>query len=79
MTIQVLGSGCKTCKTFYENTKKAVAELKLDTNVEYITDVQKIISMGYLKSPILTIDGKAAVVGALPTVEEIKELIIKAK
>ncbi len=79
MIIQVLGSGCKTCKTLYENTKQAVVELNLNTDVQYITDVQKIISMGFLKSPILTVDGKTVLVGGLPTVEVIKGLISGAK
>lgn len=79
MKIQVLGSGCKTCKTLYENTKQAVAEMGLSIDVEYITDVQKIISMGFMRSPILMVDDKAVLEGGLPTVEEIKKLIGIAK
>ncbi len=64
-----------TCKTLFENTKQAVAELSLDAEVEYITDIQKIIEMGYLKTPILTVNGNAVLVGGLPSVEEVKELL----
>jgi small redox-active disulfide protein 2 len=77
MTIQVLGSGCPTCKELYELTKQAVIELDLKTEVEYITDIEKIIEMGVMQSPVLAIDGKPVMVGFLPDIEKIKEIINK--
>jgi len=38
MQIQVLGSGCPTCKKLFELTKQAVKKLGLEIEVEYITD-----------------------------------------
>ena len=35
MKIQVLGSGCATCKSLYELTKKAVSDLGMKEEVEY--------------------------------------------
>ena len=75
MKIQVLGSGCPTCKKLFELTKKAVEELGLKTEVEYITDIQKIIEMGVMSSPILAINGKPALAGSLPDIEKIKNMI----
>jgi small redox-active disulfide protein 2 len=77
MKIAVLGSGCATCKALYELTKKAVVELGLKNEVEYITDISKIIEMGVMQSPILAINGKAVMVGFIPDVEKIKEIIKK--
>jgi small redox-active disulfide protein 2 len=77
MKIQVLGSGCPTCKKLFELTKKAVEELELKTEVEYITDIQKIVEMGVMSSPVLAIDGKPAIAGFLPDVEKIKDTIKK--
>jgi len=77
MKIQVLGSGCPTCKKLFELTKKAVEELKLKTEVEYITDIQKIIEMGIMSSPVLAINGKPAITGFLPDLKKIKETIKK--
>ncbi len=77
MTIQVLGSGCPTCKKLFETTKKIAQELKIDTEVEYITDVTKIIEMGVMTSPVLAIDGKPVLMGGGKTEEEIKEAICK--
>jgi small redox-active disulfide protein 2 len=78
MTIQVLGSGCSNCKRLYELTSEIVDELKLDTKVDYITDVSKIVEMGIMQSPVLAINGKSVMVGFIPDKEKIKTLIIKA-
>lgn len=75
MKIQVLGSGCNTCKNLYKLTQKAVRELELDFEVEYITDISKIIEMGVMSSPVLAIDGKPVMVGFSSDIEKIKELI----
>lgn len=77
MQIQVLGSGCPTCKKLFELTKQAVEELGLKIEVEYITDIQKIVEMGVISSPVLAIDGKPDITGFLPDVEKIKETIKK--
>ena len=75
MKIQVLGSGCATCKKLYEITQKAVAELGLNENVEYITDVQKIVTMGLMQSPVLAINDKPVMVGFSSDIEKIKKVI----
>lgn len=81
MKIQVLGSGCPTCKNLYELTKKAVEELGIEEEVEYLTGeegIQKIIEMGVMQSPVLAIDDKPVMVGLTPDIEEIKKLIQKS-
>jgi len=77
MKIQVLGSGCPTCRKLFELTKQVVAELKLKTEVEYITDIQKIVEMGVMSSPVLAINGKPSLTGSLLDIEKIKEIIQK--
>jgi len=77
MKIQVLGSGCPTCKKLFELTEQAVEELGLKTRVEYITDIKKIIELGLMSSPVLTVNGKPVMVGFVPDKEKIKELISK--
>jgi len=75
MKIQVLGSGCPACRNLFELTKKAVEELELNTEVEYISDIQKIIEMGLMQSPVLAIDGRPVMVGFVPSIGKIKEII----
>jgi len=77
MKIKVLGSGCPTCKKLFESTQQAVKELDLKTEVEYITDINKIVEIGAMGSPVLAIDDKPVMVGRLPDIEELKEIIKK--
>lgn len=80
MKIQVLGSGCPTCKKLHEITVKAVSELGVTDEVEYITGgdgMQKIIELGVMSSPVLVVDGKVVMTGFTPDVEKIKKLIVK--
>lgn len=79
MNIQVIGSGCPTCKKLYELTQEAVKQLDLHEKVEYITDVSKIIEMGLMSSPVLVVDGKPVMVGFLPDLEKVKSLLKEAK
>jgi len=73
--VQVLGSGCPSCKKLFELTKKAVQELGLKTEVEYITDIQKIIEMGVMSTPVLAINGKPVITWSVPELERIKSAI----
>lgn len=77
MKIQVLGSGCPTCKKLFELTKKAIEQLDLNEEVEYVTDVTKIIEMGIMSSPVLAINNKPVMVGQIADIEKIKKLILK--
>lgn len=74
-SIQVLGSGCPSCKKLFELTKQAVKEIAMEVEVEYITDIQKIIEMGVMSSPILAINGKPVMTGAVSDIEMIKKSI----
>ena len=73
--IQVLGSGCPSCKKLFELTKKAVQELGINIEVEYVTDIQKIIEMGVMQSPVLAVNGKPVMTGSTSDIERIKQLI----
>jgi small redox-active disulfide protein 2 len=74
MKIQVIGSGCPTCKNLFELTKKAVDELDIKTEVEYSTDISKIIELGVMVSPVMTIDGQVVLTGS-HNLEKIKEVL----
>jgi small redox-active disulfide protein 2 len=77
MKIQVLGAGCPTCKKLYDITKQAAKEMGLSDEVEYITDMQQIVNMGLMSSPVLAVNGKPALVGFVPDVEKVKSAIKK--
>ena len=74
-SIQVLGSGCPTCRKLHELTKEAAKELGITTEVEYSSDIQKLLDTGMMSSPVLVINGKVALAGTLPNIEKIKALL----
>lgn len=78
MKIQVLGSGCSTCKKLYEITQKAVGEMGLKEKVEYISGsegTKAIIEMGMMSSPVLAVDGNPVMTGFTHDIEKIKRVI----
>jgi small redox-active disulfide protein 2 len=77
MKIEVVGSGCKKCKALFELTEEVSKELNINGTVLYSTDINKIVSMGLMSSPVLIINDKPVLVGILPDKERLKEIISK--
>ena len=61
--IKVLGAGCKSCHEQYENVKKAVADMNLDAEVEYITDMEKVMSYGVMSMPAIVVNEQVVSMG----------------
>jgi small redox-active disulfide protein 2 len=79
MMIQVLGTGCTKCKVLYETVNKAVADTGVEAMVEKVEDIQKIMTYNILMTPGLVIDGYVKVAGRVPSLDEVKKLIMAAK
>jgi len=75
MKIQILGSGCPRCKQTEANAREAVKNLGLDTEVEKITDINKIADFGVMATPALAVDGDVKFSGRIPSVEEIEKIL----
>jgi small redox-active disulfide protein 2 len=75
MEIKVIGPGCANCKRLLEVTKKAVLESGLETKIEYVTDIKKMIEMGIMQTPALAINGKVVLSGRVPDIKTIKNKI----
>lgn len=82
MKIQVIGSGCPTCKKLFETVEKAALEIDKKLKVEYVSGgkgIEKLIELGAMSSPALAIDGKIVMTGYTPDISRIKAIIMKAK
>lgn len=77
MEIKVLGTGCSNCKTLEKSVIDALAEMNIIANVEKVEDIQKIMSYGIMRTPGLVINQKVVISGRVPSMKEIKEIIIK--
>ena len=60
-----------------KNAKKAVKNMGLDIEVEYITDMEKIAEYGIMTLPALVVDGKVVVMGKVLKAKEIEALLRK--
>ena len=77
MKIQVLGSGCPSCKSLYQQVSDIAKTLNPNLEVEYSTDIIKIAELGAMSSPVLAIDNEIIFAGKIPSEEELKEAISK--
>ena len=73
--IKVLGLGCKSCHEQLENVKKAVSALGLDVEVEYVTDMEKIMTYGVMSMPGLVVNEKVVSAGKVLKPAEAEKLL----
>ncbi len=77
MKIKILGTGCARCKALEQSVINSLAELDIAADVSKVEDIVKIMEYGIMRTPGLVIDEKVVMSGRVPTVSEIKEIIIK--
>ena len=73
--IKVLGGGCKSCHELYENVQKAVANMNLDAEVEYITDMEKVMNYGVMSMPAIAVNEKVVSMGKVLKTAQVEELL----
>ena len=74
-SIKVLGSGCKNCHDLYEATGKAVRNMGLSIELEYVTDMEKIMEYGVMSMPALVINEKVVSMGRVLKAAEVEKLL----
>ncbi len=75
MNIKVLGGGCRSCEALLKAAKEAVAAKGIDAEVEYITDMEKIMGYGIMSMPALMIDDKLVSAGKVLKSKEVEKLL----
>ena len=75
VSIKVLGAGCKSCHEFYENTKEAVKNAGLSVEVEYITDMEKVMGYGVMSMPALVVNEKVVSMGKVLKAADVEKLL----
>jgi small redox-active disulfide protein 2 len=56
-------------------TKEAVENKGVDAEIEYITDIEKIMSYGIMSTPALVIDEKVVATGRVLKTKDIEKMI----
>ncbi len=75
--IKVLGAGCKSCHEQYENAKEAVKAIGLSVEVDYITDMQKVMEYGVMSMPALVVNEKVVSMGKVLKAADVEKLLHK--
>ena len=75
--IKVLGAGCKSCHELYENAKEAVKAMGLSVEVEYITDMQKVMEYGVMSMPAVVVNEKVVSMGKVLKADDVERLLHK--
>ncbi len=76
MRIQVVGPGCYNCQVAERNVVNACAELDLAADISHVSDQSAIAALGNVRTPALVIHGELVVSGRVPTVSELKTLLL---
>ena len=75
--VKVLGAGCRACHEQYENAKTAVKALGLDVEVEYITDMEKVMGYGVMSMPAIVVNEKVVSIGKVLKAADMEKLLRK--
>ena len=74
-SIKVLGAGCKRCHEQYENAKAAVQALGLPVEVEYITDMEKVMGYGVMSMPAIVVNEQVVSMGKVLKAADVEKLL----
>ena len=76
-SVKVLGAGCKNCHALLEATKEAVKNMGLGVEVDYVTDMEKIMEYGVMSLPALVVNEKAISTGKVLKADAVEQLLRK--
>ena len=76
-SVKVLGAGCKSCHAQFENAKKAVKAMGLSAEVEYITDMPKVMEYGVMSMPAIVVNEKVVSQGKVLKAADVEKLLHK--
>lgn len=72
----VLGPGCPRCENLLRITGQAAEELGIEYHLEKLTDITKFAEYGLMITPGLVVDGELKVQGKVPTIDDIKSMLV---
>ena len=75
--VKILGAGCKSCHEQYENAKAAVQALGLNVEVEYITDMEKVMEYGVISMPAIVVNDQVVSMGKVLKAADVEKLLNK--
>lgn len=78
-SVKVLGAGCKSCHEQYESAKEAARALGLHVEVEYVTDMQKVMEYGVMSMPAIVVNEKVVSMGKVLKAADVEKLLLEMR
>ncbi|MDO8543421.1 MAG: thioredoxin family protein [Opitutaceae bacterium] len=75
-TIQILGIGCPKCHKLADVAEQAAKSLGLEYSIEKVTEIARFAEFGVMFTPALAVDGQVKVAGRVPSVEDMKKMLV---
>lgn len=75
--VKVLGAGCKSCHEQFEHAKEAVRSMGLSVEVEYITDMEKVMAYGVMSMPAIVVNEQVVSMGRVLKAADVVKLLHK--
>lgn len=75
-SIKVLGAGCPSCHKQYEYVKETIEKLGMNVELEYVTDLDKVMEYGVMSMPSLVINEKVVATGKLLKHKALEKLFL---
>jgi small redox-active disulfide protein 2 len=63
MEVKILGTGCPACRSMYNEVTRIAARNGWEIDVEYVQDIERILSYRVMGLPALVVDEKVVLVG----------------
>jgi small redox-active disulfide protein 2 len=76
MKIAILGTGCPKCIQTAEVVRLAVEQSGVNATIYKVEDLQEIMKFRVMMTPAVAIDGRVKISGKVPTVDEVKGLLV---
>ena len=77
MKIRILGTGCPKCKLLFKTVVKPLIELDIPADLGKIEDIKEIMTYKIMSTPGLVINDKVIFSGRVPSLDEIKKVIME--
>jgi small redox-active disulfide protein 2 len=77
MIIKILGTGCAKCKAMTNVVQAVVIKNNFDVTIEKIEDIAEILKFDIISTPALIINDDIAIIGRIPSKEEVLKLLNK--
>lgn len=73
--VEILGSGCKKCKTLAMETEKAAKNMGIEIDLIKVTNYEEIMAFNILSTPGLVVNGKVMFSGEVKKAKDIEQYL----